>query len=48
MVAQSFRPGTPKNPGPGVGLRYTVVGLTELLLVILLIIFVVWLVLRLF
>jgi class 3 adenylate cyclase len=48
MIAQSFRPGTPKNPGLGAGLRYTVVGLTELLLVILLIIFVVWLVLRLF
>ena len=34
--------------GPRDGLRYTVIGLTELLLVILLIIFVVWLVLRIF
>jgi hypothetical protein len=50
MIAKSFRPGPgpPETSGMGVGLRYTLVGLTELLLVILLIIFVVWLILKVF
>jgi len=53
MISRSFQSRGPKpKPGKddwaGMSLRASVIGLTELLLVILLIIFVVWLVLRIF
>ena len=50
MIAKAFRPkpGESAFPGAKEGLRWTAIGLLELLLVILLIIFVVWLVLKVF
>jgi class 3 adenylate cyclase len=48
MIAQSFKPGAAKTKVVDEGLRYTFIGLIELLLVVLVIIFIVWLVLRIF
>ena len=48
MIAQSFKPGAAKIKAADQGLRYTFIGLVELLLVVLVIIFIVWLVLRIF
>ena len=47
MIGKAFQPGTGKSAA-AVGLRYTLIGLTELLLVILMIIFVIWLILKVF
>jgi class 3 adenylate cyclase len=48
MIAESFKPGKRKTKAPVNTLRYTVIGLMELLLVVLTIIFIIWLVLRIF
>ena len=48
MIAESFKPGKGKSKAPVNTLRYTVIGLMELLLVVLTIVFIVWLVLRIF
>ena len=48
MIAESLKPGKRKTKAPVNTLRYTVIGLMELLLVVLTIIFIVWLVLRIF
>jgi class 3 adenylate cyclase len=46
MIAQSFKPGKAKAKAPVNTLRYTVIGLTELLLVVLTILIIIWLVRR--
>jgi class 3 adenylate cyclase len=48
MIAESFKPGKRKTKAPVNTLRYTVIGLMELLLVVLTIVFIIWLVLRIF
>ena len=48
MIAESFKPGKGKSKAPVNTLRYTVIGLMELLLVVLTIVFIIWLVLRIF
>jgi class 3 adenylate cyclase len=48
MIAESFKPGKGKTKAPVNTLRLTVIGLMELLLVVLTIVFIVWLVLRIF
>jgi len=48
MIAESFKPGKRKTKAPVNTLRYTVIGLMELLLVVLTIVFIVWLVLWIF
>jgi class 3 adenylate cyclase len=48
MIANAFQPGKKKSKAPVNTLRYTVIGLMELLLVVLTIVFIIWLVLRIF
>jgi class 3 adenylate cyclase len=48
MVSQAFEPGGANIKVAETGFRHTVIGLAELLLVVLVIIFIVWLVLRVF
>jgi class 3 adenylate cyclase len=48
MISQAFEPGAAKITVAETGFRHTVIGLAELLLVVLVIIFIVWLVLRVF
>jgi class 3 adenylate cyclase len=48
MIAESFKPGKGKSKAPVNTLRYTVIGLMELLLVVLTVVFIIWLVLRIF
>jgi class 3 adenylate cyclase len=48
MIASAFQPGKKKSKAPVNTLRYTVIGLMELLLVVLTIVFIIWLVLRIF
>jgi class 3 adenylate cyclase len=48
MIAKSFQPGKGKAKAPINTLRLTVIGLMELLLVVLTIVFIIWLVLRVF
>jgi class 3 adenylate cyclase len=48
MIASAFQPGKKRSKAPVNTLRYTVIGLMELLLVVLTIVFIIWLVLRIF
>jgi hypothetical protein len=44
MIGQSFKPGKAKKPKPHDSLRWTVIGLIELVLVVLTIVVIIWLI----